>query len=76
MQKDNTDFGTKCPRCGDFYTNYPAISRRDNKTEICPHCGHEEALYDFTHSKRGVNTHLPLEVYTREAVFTSKLKTS
>ena len=34
----------KCPRCGKIYTEHPAISRTDNKTEICSHCGIEEAL--------------------------------
>ena len=36
-----------CPRCGKEYTNYPALSRRDNKTYICPDCGVAEALEDF-----------------------------
>lgn len=36
-----------CPVCGKTYTDYPAISRRDNKTEICPQCGTAEALEDF-----------------------------
>lgn len=33
-----------CPRCGNFYYFYPAISRKDNKTEICSTCGQAEAL--------------------------------
>lgn len=36
-----------CPVCGKTYTDYPAISRRDNKTEICPQCGTDEAFADF-----------------------------
>lgn len=36
-----------CPKCGKEYNDYPAISRRDNKTEICPECGQIEALEDF-----------------------------
>ncbi|BCB40543.1 hypothetical protein BCJMU51_5461 [Bacillus cereus] len=32
-----------CPKCGIGYSEYPAISRVDNKTEICPKCGQEEA---------------------------------
>ena len=36
-----------CPICGNKYNGYPAISRKDNKTEICPDCGVEEALKDF-----------------------------
>ena len=34
----------KCPICGAVYEGYPAISRKDNKTEICPECGTMEAL--------------------------------
>lgn len=36
-----------CPICKATYDEYPAISRRDNKTEICPICGIDEALEDF-----------------------------
>lgn len=36
-----------CPRCKEEYTDYPALSRRDNKTEICPMCGTVEALEDY-----------------------------
>ena len=36
-----------CPICGREYTDYPALSRRDNATEICPACGVDEALDDF-----------------------------
>ena len=28
-----------CPKCGCGYNDYPALSRKDNKTEICPRCG-------------------------------------
>ena len=34
----------KCPLCGKEYEDRPAISRKDNKTEICPDCGTLEAL--------------------------------
>ena len=33
-----------CPKCGRTYTEYPARSRTDNKTLICPDCGIREAL--------------------------------
>lgn len=33
-----------CPKCGKEYEGYPAISRADNETEICPECGTREAL--------------------------------
>lgn len=36
----------KCPICGKEYTEPPAISRKDNKTGICPDCGTLEALED------------------------------
>ena len=36
-----------CPLCGQEYEDYPAISRKDNKTEICATCGIIEALEDF-----------------------------
>lgn len=44
-----------CPKCGITYNRYPALSRRDNKTEICPDCGLFEALQDFKDNleKRG-----------------------
>ena len=37
----------KCPKCGKEFTEYPAISRDDNATEICPECGTREALLAF-----------------------------
>lgn len=33
-----------CPKCGKEYTGYPALSREDNETYICPDCGVREAL--------------------------------
>lgn len=33
-----------CPICNKPYEGYPALSRKDNKTEICPICGVKEAL--------------------------------
>jgi hypothetical protein len=37
----------KCPQCGNETTDYPAICRRDNKTEICSACGTAQGLADF-----------------------------
>lgn len=34
----------RCPICANHYTNYPALSRKDNKTYICPECGIKEAM--------------------------------
>lgn len=36
-----------CLRCGKEYTEYPALSRVDNKSEICSGCGTEESLMEF-----------------------------
>lgn len=33
-----------CPKCGKPYTEPSALSRKDNKTEICPDCGIREAM--------------------------------
>jgi len=36
-----------CPICKTETTDFPAVSRRDNKTEICSQCGTNEAIEDF-----------------------------
>ncbi len=33
-----------CPKCCRKFTDYPALSRKDNKTRICPECGVKEAI--------------------------------
>lgn len=35
-----------CPRCAKMYTEFPALSRKDNKTYICSACGMAEAFED------------------------------
>ncbi len=42
-----------CPRCNTDYVGWPALSRRDNRTDICPGCDTEEALVDVGLVKRG-----------------------
>jgi len=44
----------KCPKCGKYYVDYPALSRVDNKTEICPDCGVVEVIdsYRFFHRSK------------------------
>lgn len=37
------ELGAVCPLCGEVYFNYPALSRIDNETNICPNCGLREA---------------------------------
>jgi len=48
----------ECPRCKkNTYcfdaeqSRYPALSRRDNKTNICGFCGTDEALFDWRMSQ-------------------------
>lgn len=36
-----------CPFCKKVYYSPSALSRKDNKTKICPECGTKEALKDF-----------------------------
>lgn len=36
-----------CPICKKPINGYPAISRKDNKTEICSDCGQREAMEAF-----------------------------
>ena len=38
----------RCPRCGEPFTGYPALSRWDNRTSICSDCGTSEALMQFS----------------------------
>lgn len=44
LGEDDFQILWKCPSCGREYTGHPAMSRKDNKTEICPDCGVLEAL--------------------------------
>lgn len=36
-----------CPRCHRYVNEYPALSRKDNRTEICSNCGMTEAFEDW-----------------------------
>lgn len=44
---ENSDKTKICPICNKEIGRYPAISRKDNKTEICSNCGMLEALEEF-----------------------------
>jgi len=45
-----------CPRCHNEYDEHPAISRYDNKTEICEKCGLMEGLWAFfEYEKKATN---------------------
>ena len=43
-----------CPKCKHTIIGYPALSREDNKTEICSNCGTMEAIKDFLKYKVGI----------------------
>ena len=47
----NKEERKKCPKCGAIISLYPAISRKDNKTEICSDCGVVEAMEEFINHK-------------------------
>lgn len=42
----------KCPKCGKYYVGYHALSREDNKTEICSECGVGEAVISIQRNRR------------------------
>lgn len=44
----NLDTSWYCPGCEQMVKGFPAISRKDNKTEICSDCGVQEAMMDLT----------------------------
>lgn len=59
-----TDY-TSCPRCTSPYpTDRPALSRTDNKTPICPSCGTDEAMMDWTNHPLPQPHEWPLEYLT------------
>ena len=47
MSADNIRRMRLCPLCGKPYSGYPALSRKDNETLICPDCGTREALEEL-----------------------------
>ena len=44
MKKKDDGSERICPICGKGYTQYPACSRYDNKTDVCSDCGIVEAF--------------------------------
>ena len=41
----------RCPKCKKEFTEYPALSREDNETEICPECGVREAVEAYVKAR-------------------------
>lgn len=70
MEK-KTDQVETCPRCNESYTGYPALSRRDNVTDICSKCGEIEAMLDYTSFER-----IPIEYLIVESKFHTKIGAS
>lgn len=56
----------ECPRCGRKVTDYPALSRRDNKTDICSNCGTDEAMIDFAIAQRNWTGEEKRAIYAKE----------
>ena len=44
-----------CPYCKRKFVGYPALSRKDNKTEICPDCGVKEAMEALYRSRKNLS---------------------
>lgn len=61
----------QCPRC-DKKKMLDALSRRDNKSEICAQCGTEEALVDMAIAMKQ-NNHESVQGILREIRFLRSL---
>ena len=44
-----------CPSRGEVVSEHPALSRKDNTTEICSECGTLEALEGLINNQQGVD---------------------
>jgi hypothetical protein len=60
-----------CPRCLKDYDEYPALSRMDNKTDICSKCGNQEAMLDYIDLE-----HLPSEQIQQTRMFCERIGSS
>lgn len=49
---ENTNKNNVCPICNKKIGKYPAISRKDNVTEICSNCGMLEAIAIFNEANK------------------------
>jgi len=49
---ENYNKGWTCPVCKGISKEYPALSRRDNKTYICSQCGTNEAMEDHAQAQK------------------------
>lgn len=60
-----------CPKCRRDLDRLLALSRRDNKTNICDECGIREALEDFKRYHKGKERKQGPHERTREQVYAS-----
>ena len=60
MKENNIIRIRVCPKCGKTYHGYPAHSREDNRTQICPDCGVREALTSMGISEEEQNSILEI----------------
>lgn len=61
-----------CPRCHKNVSEYPALSRRDNRTDICSFCGTEEAMIDMMFANAKQNALIKREFEFLKNLVTSK----
>jgi hypothetical protein len=47
VELDDENKDVQCPRCLGKMEGFPALSRTDNKTDICSPCGQTEAMEAF-----------------------------
>ena len=64
-----------CPRCHNEYQGCSAISRTDNKTEICEKCGLSEALWEFFEYEKKAKNSDPLYQFSKN-IFKEKETTN
>lgn len=55
----------KCPRCNKEFNGFPALSKSDNKTPICPSCGTTESMWEFSLLLFGKNNNKPEKILNK-----------
>lgn len=51
LAEEDGYFEETCPECGGPLGEHPALSRTDNKTDICSDCGTRQALESYFNAK-------------------------
>ena len=55
-----------CPRCIYPMSRHPALSRTDDKTDVCGNCGLEEAIEVFTKGQCSPQDRWPVWAHQRQ----------